>query len=245
MSLAIDAIILFTAVIIVWRDAGRGFVRSFMGLITGIVSFIAAYAYTPVLSAYIKDKYLIRRITDGISEILKSLSFDTSTDLYNLDRLASDLPTPFTDVLDRYNVNIDTFADKIRGITGCGENTVESFSAEIADPTAQIIANAASFLIIFVAAIIALSLLTSLLDLIFKLPVLKSANSVLGLCLGIVEAALWSFVLATVLSALVSSLGAIDPALFGKDTVASTRICSFLLEHNPITKLTDIINYGV
>lgn len=243
MSLAIDAIILLTAVVIIWRGAGRGLVRSVMGLVTSIASFIAAYAYTPVLAAIIKTKYLSEGITEGIFETLKSLAFDTSTDLYNLDRLAVDLPEPFVSILERYNVNIDAFTEKIAGITGCGENTVRAFAEEIADPTAQIIANCISFVLIFLALFVVLSILTAILNLIFKLPVLSQANSVLGLIFGIVEAILAAFVLAVVLSSLVSSLGAIDPSLFGKDVVEDTRICKYLTEHNPIDAVNKIIKW--
>ena len=81
MSLAIDAIILLSAVIIIWRGAGRGLVKSVMGLVTSVVSFIVAYAYTPVLADIVRDKYLSEAITNGIFETLKSLAFDTDTDL--------------------------------------------------------------------------------------------------------------------------------------------------------------------
>ena len=133
MSLAIDAIILLSAVIIIWRGAGRGLVKSVMGLVTSVVSFVVAYAYTPVLADIVRDKYLSEPITNGIFETLKSLAFDTNTDLYNLDRLAVDMPEPFTSILERYNVNITTFTEKIKGITGCGENTVRAFAEEKAD----------------------------------------------------------------------------------------------------------------
>ncbi len=243
MSLAIDAVILLLAVIIIWRGAGRGFVKSVMGFVKSVASFIVAYAYTPLLSAYINEKYLIERITNGIFETLKSLALDTSTDLYNLDRLAVDLPEPFTAILERYNVDIPSFTSEISGITGCGENTVYSYAKEIAAPTSNIIANTLSFLGIFFAAFIVLSILTAIIDLIFKLPVLNQANSFLGFVFGVVEAVLFSFVLAVVLSSLVTALGAVDSSLFGKDVVEDTKICRYLLEHNPIDEVMKIVNW--
>ena len=111
--------ILLSAVIIIWRGAGRGLVKSVMGLVTSVVSFVVAYAYTPVLADIVRDKYLSEPITNGIFETLKSLAFDTNTDLYNLDRLAVDMPEPFTSILERYNVNITTFTEKIKGIKMC------------------------------------------------------------------------------------------------------------------------------
>lgn len=241
MSLAIDAVILFTAVFIIWAGTSKGFVRSVMGLISTVASLFAAYAYTPVLSVYIKDKYLIGSIASGIDETLKSLAFDTSTDLYDLDRLAADLPEPFTGILDRYGINIEEFAEKLRGLTGCGEDTVYGFAEQIADPTSEVLASAISFILIFIVAFIVLSIITSLLDLIFKLPILKSANMFLGFVFGAVEAVAVAFVLATILSVLVTALGSIDPSMFGEDVVQDTMICSKLLEFNVMDKITELI----
>lgn len=241
MSLAIDAVILFTAVFIIWAGTSKGFVRSVMGLISTAASLFAAYAYTPVLSAYIKEKFLIERITAGIDETLRSLAFDTSTDLYNLDRLAADLPEPFTGILERYSINIADFAEKLRGLTGCSETIVYDFAEEIAEPTSQLLSSVIAFILIFVGAFFALSLLTGLIDLIFKLPVLKTANMLLGFLFGAVEAVVLAFILASLLSTLVTALGSIDPGLFGADVVEDTMVCSKLLEYRVLEKFLDLI----
>ena len=83
MTLAIDAILIFAAVLCIWAGARKGFVRSVMGLFSSLIAAVAAYAYTPVLSAFIRERYLTDRITDGIDETLRSLAFDTSTDLFS------------------------------------------------------------------------------------------------------------------------------------------------------------------
>ena len=242
LSLAIDAVILFAAVFIIWAGTSRGFVRSVMGLISAGASLFAAYAYTPVLAAYIKDKYLVEKIAGGIDETLRSLAFDTTTDLYDLDRLAADLPEPFVGILDRYNINIVEFAEKLRGITGCDENVVHSFAEEIAAPTSEILASVISFIVIFIGVFIVLSILTSLLDVIFRLPVLKSANMFLGFIFGCAEAAVVAFVLAVLLSVLVTALGSIDSSMFGRDIVSDTMICSRLLELKPVEMISEILS---
>ena len=241
MSLAIDAVILFAAVFIIWAGTSKGFIRSVMGLISAGASLFAAYAYTPVLAAYVKDKFLIGRISEGIAETLRSLAFDTSTDLYDLDRLAADLPEPFTGILNRYGINIADFSYKLRGLTGCDESTVYGYAEEIADPTSAVLASVISFILIFLGVFIVLSLITSLLDLIFRLPILKSANMLLGFVFGCAEAAVIAFVLAVLLSVLVTALGSIDPAMFGGDIVEETMICSRLLELEPVEKVTELL----
>ncbi|MBQ8371194.1 MAG: CvpA family protein [Clostridia bacterium] len=239
MSFAIDAIILLTAVVIIWAGTSRGFIRSVMGLGCTVASLFAAYAYTPVLSNYFRTNFLLDKITSGIYETLKSLAFDTETDLYNLDRLAVDLPAPFTDILERYGIAVESFSDQLRGLTATTDDVVHEFAVQIAEPTANVIAYAGSFILIFFAVYLVLSMITSLLDLIFKMPVLRGANMFFGFVFGAAEAVLVTFLLATLLSALVTALGAIDPSLFGADVVEDAKICTLLLEHNLLEKIAD------
>lgn len=243
LSLALDAVILFSAILIIWLGARRGFIRSVMGLVTGIASTIAAYAYTPVLAEYLRKNYLIENITNGIAETLRSLALDTETDLYNLDRLAADLPEPFTAILERYSIDIEAFIEQLRGLTACDEAVVDAFAAQIAAPTTTVIASAAAFTVLFLLFVIVLSLLTGLLDLIFSLPVLHSANVFLGFLLGIAEAVFIACLLATVMSVLSSSLGAVDPGLFGPDVVEDTIICKFVLEHNLLDRMIHALGW--
>lgn len=242
MSLAIDAVILFAAVFIIWAGTSKGFVRSVMGLVSAGASLFAAYAYTPVLAAYVRENFLIGKISEGIAQTLRSLAFDTSTELYNLDRLASDLPEPFTGILTRYGINIADFSYKLRGLTGCDEAAVYGYAEEIADPVASVLASVISFFVIFLGAFIVLSILTGLLDMIFRMPVLRSANMFLGFIFGCAEAACIAFVLAVLLSVLVTALGSIDPAMFGADVVEETMICSKLLELDPVEKVKELLS---
>jgi len=241
VSFAIDAIILLTAVVIIWAGTSRGFIRSIMGLGCTVASLFAAYAYAPVLSSYFHENFLLEKITGGIFETLKSLAFDTETDMYNLDRLAVDLPQPFTDILERYGIAVDSFSDQLRGLTASTEEVVRDFAVKIAEPTSSVISYVGAFILIFLGVYLVLALLTSLLDLIFKMPVLRGANMFFGFVFGAAEAFLVTFLLAMLLSTLVTALGAIDPALFGADVVENARICSLLLEHNLLQKLIETL----
>ncbi|MBQ3637661.1 MAG: CvpA family protein [Clostridia bacterium] len=241
MTLAIDAILIFTAVFCVWAGARKGFVRSVMGFISTVVSAIAAYAFTPALSAWVEERFLRERITDGIAESLRQLSLDTTTDLFNLDRLISDPPKFFNDLIARYHVDLSSLKDLMTGIDRAGEESVRSLSERIAAPTSSAIASAASFAVIFLGAFLVMTLFTALLDLIFRLPVLNGANMFFGFLVGVAEAAVFVSVLALVLSVLVRALGAFDPTLFGDEAVNNTILCSFLEKHNIFTFLSAVL----
>lgn len=241
MSLALDAIILFFVICIVWSAARRGFVRAVMNLLTTVASFFVAYAYTPSLAAIIDEKLILSPITGDIHATLRSLALNPKTELFDLDKLAVNVPEPLVNMLDRYGVNLSEFTDKIRGLVDCPEETVYGFAEEIASPVSSIIATALAFIILLVGASIVLKLITELLDYIFMLPALKSANTVLGLIFGIVEGAAVACALAMALSNLVVVMGAIDPKLFGAHVLENTLICKHLDDFDLFSKIREIL----
>ncbi len=244
LSLAIDAVILFSAVLIIWLGVRRGFVRSVMGMVTGIVSTVAAYAYTPVLAEHIRGYDIIANITDSIAETLRSLALNTETDLYDLERLALDLPEPFTSILERYGMKLEPFTEQLRGLTGCDGSVVDAFAAQIAAPTANVLSSVAAFVILFFVILLALSLVTALLDLIFNLPVLRSANLLAGFILGVVEAWFFASLISAILYVFASTLGAVEPAMFGQGVVNDTIICKFFMRHNILDRMIFALGWG-
>lgn len=241
MSFACDGILIGIILFAVIRGWSKGFIKSFMGLAKGIASAVAAYAYTPALGAYLNDNFIMEKITAGIHETLKSLAFDTTTDLYNLDRLAVDLPEPLVSILERYNVELPDFISGATGLSGVSEQTVRDCSAAIAAPTASLLSSALAFALLFIGVFFALSLLTGLLDLIFHMPVLNAANRTLGLLFGAAEAFFLVSIASILLSSLIASLGSLEPGLFGADVVDQTIICKFFVEHNPLGKIYDVL----
>ena len=240
MSLAIDAIILIISAIIIFFAAKKGLIRAVMGLVSSVASFILAYAYTPILAKYIDENYLMDRITGNISETLKGWSFDTTSDLYDLDRLVSSPSKDFSSILNRYGVGLDKIADRLRGLVGVSATEVDSVAEEIATPTSSVLASVLAFLAIFVVSFLLLTLITLILNAVFKLPVLSGINTVLGVILGVAEAVIVAYILSVAFAALVGALGAISPNLFGADTVNNTIICKFFVQNNIFAWFTDL-----
>lgn len=241
MSLALDAIILFAVVFIIWSAARRGFVRAVMNLISTFASFVVAYVYTPKVAEFINGKFILTPIAEDIHTTLKSLARNTSTDLFDLDKLAVDVPAPLVNILDRYNVNLNEFLDKIRGLVDCSEETVYGYAEEIAVPTASAISSVLAFVGLFLVAVLVIKAITELLDYIFMLPSLKAANTVLGVVFGVIEAASVACVLAMSLSILIDVMGSIDPELFGADVVERTMLCKHLKDIDLFSKFHDVL----
>ena len=240
MELAIDAILIFAAVFCIWASVRRGFVGSVMGLVSTLVSAVAAYAFTPALAPVIQSRILGGSLVADIEAGLHG-AFNASTGLFNLDGILNDLPGWFTDLLSRYHVGLDSVEDVMRGITGADGASLHNLAERVAYPTVSTLSSTAAFVALFVAVFLVMKLLTVILNLIFRLPVLNGANMFFGFLVGLVEAAVMVSVLALILDAGVRALGAYDPSWFGDKAVDNTILCSFIVTHNPFTFLTSVL----
>jgi len=243
MSLLLDGILLAVMIICVISGIRNGFIKSFMGVVKGIVSLLAAYAYTPVVKDAVKENYIIREIAEGIAETLKSLALnlESQTTSYDLSKVAADLPEAYTNILERYNINVQEFTAKIAGITEADESMITDFSTQIAEPCASAVASVISFIGLFLAVFLCLSLVTWILDALFHLPVLSTANRFFGLLFGILEGILFAYVISVAGSVLMTALGSIDTELFGSGVVEKTVLCRFFMEHNVFTKIMEVL----
>ncbi len=241
MSLVLDGLIIAVALCCVVSGVRQGFVRSLIGLVKGIASLLAAWAYTPVLSEPIKDNYIIRRIAEGIAETLRSLALNLDTNTYDLAKVAADLPEAYTSILERYGIDLTEFTAKIAHITEANEEIIYDYSALIADPCATVIASIVAFGALFLGVWLALSFAAWVVDLIFHLPVLAEANRFAGLIFGAIEAVFFAWIIANVGGSLVTALGPIDTGLFGSHVVDNTVICKFILQNNVFTSITNML----
>ncbi|MBE6614968.1 MAG: CvpA family protein [Ruminococcaceae bacterium] len=241
MSLVLDGLIIVCALWCVISGIRYGFIRSVIGLVKGVVSLLAAWAYTPVIRDTIKENYIIRQIAEGIAQTLRSLALNLDTHTYDLSKVAADLPEAYTAILDRYGIDIPGFTAKIADVTQADEAVIYDYSAQIADPCASFVASVVSFALLFLGVYVALSLAAWLFDLIFQLPVLSGANHFAGLVFGMVEAVFFAYVIAVVGSTLMTAMGPIDSALFGPSVAENTVICKFLLEHNILHSIMAVL----
>lgn len=241
MSLVLDGLIIVCGLCCVISGIRHGFIRSVIGLVKGVVSLLAAWAYTPVIRDTIKDNYIIKQIADGIAETMESLALNLESRTYDLSKVAADLPEAYTSILERYGIDIESFTAKIAGISQADEALIYDYSTQIAEPCAAMVASAVSFALLFLGVYVALSLAAWFFDLIFQLPGLSGVNRFAGFVFGVVEAVFFAYVIANVGSALMTAMGPIDSSLFGESVVENTVLCKFLLEYNVFTNITDVL----
>lgn len=226
MNLLFDGLLLAVAVVVIIIGAKRGFIKSIMGICTLVAALFVAFAFTPTVSVYIEETAFMRDISGNISDTITSLS-QNEEDSYNLSRLFSEMPDAFKQILDRYNANERELADAISPTPDADKSTVDDLSTMIADPVVSAVSGVLAFLALFVLSVIVLKLLTWILDLVFQLPVLKTANTLLGLVVGVLNALVWMWVLSALSVIFIRAMSSVSPEYFSETLIENTVLLQF------------------
>ncbi len=242
MGIVIDAIILIICVIIIIRGIKAGFIKSVMGLLKGVVSFIAAYAFTPLLGGLIKDRFILPSLSGNIADTIRSVVRDAeSVDAVSkIISGAGNAVNNIGSIMERYGATAEDVADAAAA-SPTKEAAVKAAADTIADPVAGTIANCIAFILIFIAVFLVLVLLTHILDSIFHLPVLNTANKVLGLVFGILEAFLFAYVLSNIAGFTISALESVDPNVFGQKVIDGSFIMKFFIKIDLLKLISGVL----
>lgn len=240
MSFLLDVILIAICLAIIILATKRGFVRSLMGLVSKVVALIVAYTFTPALANFLKTKYILDSLVGNIQTTLRQYVFANGE--YDFSALTDNIPEGVSNLLTRYNVTPEKLSESIGSAQSGGEAALENVSRAIADPVASMISTAVAFILIFFAACLVLWVVTTVINLAFKLPVLNTANTVMGFVFGVCSALLVMFAYSSVVSVLVTSLGAISQDRFGAQVIESTLLVRLFSHPGLISVVQNIIS---
>lgn len=206
-----DIVILLIVVFSAVRGGMLGMIRSLVGLFSLIVAFFSANIYYDNFADIIAGK----------TNIQSSLEVFFSKDFFSKFSIPSiELPqltknfSEVSEYLDRLFVKSDFIAD--------------SLSASFGEFMSQILVNIISWVIIFVVVYIIIRVLGIILEEVFKLPLLKSINSITGFLFGIVKGTL--FVLLLVLT--LQFIGQISSNHYFSDLVENSYFAYYVIKYN-------------
>ncbi len=212
MGIILDVIVVVIFAYIVYKSYKRGLISSVMGLAKGIVSFIAAYSFADRVGEFFCEKFMSGAVSGNINQAIMSLS-KTEEGVYNLSKLFSDMPDALSQILTRYGADTELLGQYTANLTAGTEENVATVADIIARPVALSLSTIIAFILIFVLVFVLLSVVTIFLNAVFKMPVLKSANKILGMFFGIAEGAIIVILLSSIFVALQGSLVSLDSNL--------------------------------
>ena len=205
-----------------WR---KGFVRTVMDLITLGAAGVGAYLLYPYPSVYMYDNIFLPKISSIIEEsILSGGAGQTLAQLFN------SKPAFFADTINKYSSlpEVESFYNSNRDLT------LGDISRFTADPIARTLSNVLGFILMFVLLIIAIKLAAFLVDKVCRLPVLRGANTLLGIISGALLGFTAAWLAASVIAGLVPTLRASFPELVSRTVIEDSFVLKWLYHFNPV-----------
>lgn len=227
MNFLLDLLLLVIVTVTVIRCTARGFVKSIVHLVSMAVAFIAAWSFSSELALWLEEKVFSDRITESVAGTIRSLAAKGG-EIFDLSRLFADMPADFVSILDRYGADADTLAASYGQMSAAGAAAADEMAYTIAEPVVHGLANVCAFVLIFVGAMLVCWLVGLVLDLIVRLPVLRTANRFFGFLLGVVCAAVLGWLFAEAAESVVGYLHTVDPAAFDADIIEHTKLVKYL-----------------
>ncbi len=185
MSWFLDIAIVLIFAITVFFAAKNGFIKTLISAVSFILAIIITATLCTPLAEFLKTTPIAESIEEATEEKITEFILDGAGDTDGLiEGKSSDFNTLLT-ISGIEKEEIKTwYAENVVDV----ENKESALAKKIAEPIINVIATAASIIILFVGTQILLSVLSRVLNIIAKLPVLRSCNKALGIVLGVILA---------------------------------------------------------
>ena len=231
--IAVDLVIIAIFALFIWRSAVRGFVRTLIETVGGIIIICTAFSLSNSLANYVYDSYMRDDIVSSIANTAQHAKLNTEA---AVDDIWESLPSVVRGAAAVGGFDKDSLSDAIDKTVDGGTEKVELLVADtIVKP---IVTGAISFIVSLLLIAVLLFLLHKLaywINSMFKLPIINSVNSVLGGVIGAVKGAVVIFALVVLISLIMQIFGE-KFAFFTPEFIDKTHLFKLLYNLSPFGK---------
>ena len=262
--LIFDGIILVILLLFAISGAHRGLIRSLFSLAAVLVAIVGAFFLSKALAPTVTDWVLPlvedtvvstvetiipeevtevfnnlapgETIKDAVAELLpEDMVLDENTALPSMEQIKEYIEQSDLELPEEVHTLLDQIDDK--DIQAIGESrSVEEAVKTATNTVAEMVVRAVLFLLCFILILVLWHLLAKALDLVARLPVLKTMNKLGGFLFGLVRGALFLFVAAWILKCSPTMLDSLIPP----EALAQTHLLNFFLNVKPLEFLASL-----
>lgn len=244
VALIIDLVFFAVFLGIIILNTARGFVKAFMQLGSNIVSLIVAGLFSKKLGAFFDERF----VSDWLNEKLSGLIMDQLPDLstipsgieVTINDLLETITSKFSMILSVAGVNIAELSGEYGSLPATEENVL-LMSRHVGGNLSVMISNAIAFVLIFVVCLLLFAILTSILNSVTKLPVIKTANRVLGLVFGVLVALIIGSLASLAVTKLIEIIAVFIDGVDLMGILEGSYVLRFFGEHNLVSMLIEAI----
>lgn len=188
MSAILDILIVVIITLTIFFAAKNGFVKTLLSGTGFLIAVVIAFLCVGTVKQYFVESSLAKNAKESLNQTLAGF-VESSTEGYDPTELIEN--PQFVTLINVFGIDEDEFMAKWEEWRTENTELVRDKLVEyVSEPIVDAVATVISFLVLLFGVWIILKILTYVLDKVFTLPVLKQANTFLGVILGIALAAL-------------------------------------------------------
>lgn len=215
MGYALDLVIVAIIVITIWFGYKNGFIKTVMSALSFFIALVVAFTFRQALSDRIMQLPLVDGVRDTVKqEFINLAPKGSEADEFDSEKLIEEKPEGFGLILKIAGIDEDEIKAKYETWKEQDtEKAADMLVEYVAEPIMEGLASIVSFLSLFAITMIVLRIIIFLLDYLFKLPVLKQANKLLGTALGVLLGLFRAYVFGAIITLLMPVIQTNNPNL--------------------------------
>lgn len=225
MSLIIDLVVVGLIALFVFVGIKRGFVKEIVSLVGFIVALVLAFSLSNVGAEFAYDNFIDASVQDSVKQSI------TDSVKNDADGILNSVPEEFISAAKTIGIDIEAAVNDSIGvnISDTAQNVALKISHDIARPVVTTLIRVILFLVLFIIIRILIGWLGKVLNIFARLPVLHSANKLLGGIVGFLRGTVIALVLCYVVILIVNVR---ENGLIGitKETIEASNIVNFVAE---------------
>ncbi len=224
MNLLLDLIVVAIIALTVYFAAKNGFVKTAVSAVSFILAIIVTAMFVSPLAEFLKETSVAETVETATEDAITDALVNTSLGVQGLLDGKSE---KFNKLVAVAGMDLDDLADWYNSKTANSKKGEAALAARIAEPITDITATACAVLILFIGAQIVLIIVARVLNVVAKLPVLRTANKGLGIALGVVLALLRVCLFCFVMNLLIENAAFLDSGFLENFDAESTLLFKF------------------
>ena len=228
MSLLIDVIVIAAFVWCLIRGIRKGFIKSIIGIVIVIASIFASVQISPALAGGIEDKFVHKAVVSAAEDSIPRV--DTET-------LVNEMPPAFKKSLNRFRTEPEDIKALFENsdIDETEEEKRDKIAETMAASLSKSISKALAFLIVFVVLYLILFIVSMIVCAVVKLPLLKTADKLLGAILGGASGILLAWGISLAICALLPHLSVLYEGVVPDTVIDNSIVVKFIGKFDPFS----------
>ena len=226
MSLLIDVIVIAAFAGCLIRGIKKGFIKSIIGIVIVIAAIIGSVQFSPALGNTLNDKFVHKSVVSAAKDSIPKVDTDT---------LINEMPTAFKKSLDRFRTDPEDVKELFENsdVEETDDQKRTRIAEKMASPLSKAISRALAFLIIFVVLYLVLFIISIIVCAVVKLPLLRTADKLLGALLGGVSGILLAWGVSLAICALLPHLSVLYDGIVPETVIDNSIVVKFIGKFDP------------